>query len=439
MMKTIVPTLLICILSQWGFTQTFDKAKLDHYFNKLEEHQKFMGSVAVSQNGKLIYSKSIGFADVEKKIKANEHTRYRIGSVSKTFTAVLVMKAVESKKLKLTRTIETYFLSIPNAPAITIEHLLRHRSGIHNFTNDMDYSMWYTQPKTEEEMIDIIAKKGSDFEPGTYAQYSNSNFVLLTYILEKTFQKPFREIIEEYIVKPAGLSDTYFGNKTEAKPDEAKSYIFIEDWLPQADTDLSIPQGAGGIISTPSDLVKFSDALFSGKLLSKETVSFMKSTQDHYGIGMIEIPFYEKTGYGHTGGIDGFSAVFCHFDDGDISYAMTSNGSNFNDNDISIAVMSAVFGKEYEIPEFKIFEVSTEALEQYTGVYASSQFPLKLTITRNDNILTGQATGQPSFPLEAIEKDKFQFMAAGLILEFNPAEKTMILKQGGGEYTFSKE
>ena len=180
MKRTLIASLLIGILSQTGLTQNFDKTKLDNYFNTLEANNKFMGSVAVSKNGAIIYTKSVGFSDIENNVKANENSKYRIGSISKTFTAVLVLKAVEEKKLDLNQTIEKYFPTIKNAEKITIKHLLSHRSGIHNFTNDKDYLTWNTQPKTEKEMVEIITKAGSDFEPDSKAEYSNSNFVLLS-------------------------------------------------------------------------------------------------------------------------------------------------------------------------------------------------------------------------------------------------------------------
>jgi len=183
----------------------------------------------------------------------------------------------------------------------------------------------------------------------------------------------------------------------------------------------------------------FSDALFGGKLLKPGSLEMMKTIKDGYGIGLLQMPFYDKAGYGHTGGIDGFSSVFIHFADGNISYALTSNGTNFNNNDITIAVLSAVYDKPYDIPVFAVYHVNPEELDRYTGVYSSKGFPLKITITKNDKTLIAQATGQPAFPLEATEKDKFKFVRAGIVLEFNPTEKTMLLKQGGGQFLLVKE
>lgn len=439
MKRITITTFLIGILTQFGFAQTIDKTKLDTYFNVLEESNKFMGSVAVSKNGEIIYAKSAGYADVENNLPASENSKYRIGSISKSFTAILVLKAVEENKLDLNETIDKWFPAIKNAKQITVKSLLNHRSGIHNFTDDDDYLTWNTQPKTEEEMVEIIARGGSDFNPDSQAAYSNSNYVLLTYILEKTFEKSYADLLQEYIVKPTGLSNTYVFGKINPDNNECKSYKFAGTWKSETETDYSVPLGAGAVISTPGDLTIFADALFGGKLLKPESLELMTTIKDGYGFGLFRFPFYQRMGYGHTGGIDGFSAVYTHFPDDSISYALASNGSNYNSNDISIAVLSAVYGKPYEIPVFTTYNLSPQDADKYLGVYASRQIPLKITITKEGNTLIAQGTGQPAFPLEATGKDKFSFDQAGAKFEFNPEDKSMILFQGGGQIKFTKE
>src|SRR5690606_1328448 len=114
----------------------------------------------------------------------------------------------------------------------------------------------------------------------------------------------------------------------------------------------SIPLGAGGIVSTSTDLVKFSDALFGGKVLKTESLEKMKQMKGFFGMGLIQVPFYDKLGYGHTGGIDGFRSVLFHFEDENVSFAMTSNATSYDINNISISVLSAVYNKDYEIPAF---------------------------------------------------------------------------------------
>ncbi|MCB0497896.1 MAG: beta-lactamase family protein [Cyclobacteriaceae bacterium] len=439
-MKTkIYLTLSVLFLSLASVAQSFDKAKLDSYFDALEANDKFMGSVAVSKNGKVIYTKSVGYASLKDSIKANVNSKYRIGSITKTFTTVLALKAKEAGKLNLDKTIENYFPTIPNADKITIRQLLTHRSGIHNFTDDKEYLFWNTKPKTEKELVELIANGGSDFEPDSKAQYSNSNFVLLTFILQDIYKSSYEKLISKYITKPLALKNTYVSGKIDVMNNECQSYNFNGSWVLSTETDASIPLGAGSLISTPTDLVKFSDALFSGKLLQKENLKLMQAIKDNYGMGLFPFPFYNKTGFGHTGGIDAFSSIFVHFSDGEVSYAMTSNGSNYNTNDISIAALSAVYNKPYTIPVFTSYEVSSKDLDKYVGSYASAQLPIKITISKDLSGLKAQASGQAAFSLEASEKDIFKFDRAGIILEFNPEEKTMILKQGGGVFTFTKE
>ncbi|WP_257669787.1 serine hydrolase domain-containing protein [Parapedobacter tibetensis] len=439
MTRNLIAALFVALISQIGFTQDLDKTKLDNYFDALEKNDKFMGSVAISHNGTLIYTRSVGYLDVANSQKANKNTKYRIGSISKTFTATLVLKAVEEKKLSLNQTIETFFPSIKNAEKITISNLLNHRSGIHNITSNKDYPEWNTQPKTEKEIVEIISKSGSDFEPDSTANYSNSNYVLLTYILEKAFEKPYADLLEQYITKPVGLTNTYFGGKIDPNSNEANSYTFKGQWIKEQETDSSIPLGAGAIVSTPTDIIRFGEALFSGKVISIASVERMKTSKDGYGMGLFQNSFQEKKAFGHNGGIDGFKSTWGYFPEEGISFALMSNGSNFNTNDVALAILSAIYDKPYDIPEFSAFEVTSADLDQYLGVYSSMQMPLKITITKNENTLIAQATGQPSFPLEATEKDKFHFDQAGVVLEFDPTEKTMILKQGGGEFTFTKE
>lgn len=438
-MKKLLLIFFITLCTATSFAQKFDKEKLDLYFQTLENNNKFMGSVALSENGKIIYTKSIGFSDVKSKTKPNETTKYRIGSISKSFTSALVFKAVEENKLSLDTNISKYFPNIKNADKISISNLLNHRSGIHSFTDNENYLSWNTQKKSEVELLKIIEDGGSDFEPNSTADYSNSNYVLLSFILEKIYKKPYSEILQEKIIKPMGLKNTYVGGKINLKNNEANSYTFENNWIKETETDLSIPRGAGAIISTPSDLLQFANALFNGKIISEKSLKLMETIKDDYGSGLFQMPFGAKKAFGHTGGIDGFSSNYGYFPEEKVAFALTSNGSNFTNNNIAIAVLSAVFNQQYEIPTFKTLDLSSADLDQYLGIYSSKDIPLKITVTKNDTTLMAQATGQSAFPLDASDKNIFKFDQAGIVLEFMPANKTMILKQGGKNYNFIKD
>jgi len=440
MIKKLALFTFLITLVHFSFSQSFDKTKLDAYFDTLGKYNKFMGSIALAQNGKLIYRRTLGFADIEHKQKANENTKYRIGSISKTFTAVLIFKAIDEKKISLDQTIQKFFPEIKNAGKITISNLLYHRSGIHDFTDDKEeFLKWHTQPKTEKEMLAMISKGGIDFEPDTESDYSNSNYLLLSYILEKTFKMPYVQILDKYIAKPLALKNTFLGKKINSKNNEAKSYRFEEDWKLDDETDISIPLGSGGIVSTPIDLVKFSTALFEGKVISQKSLAQMKTINGKYGMGISAIPFYDKAGFGHSGSIDGFSATFSNFSYGNIAYALTGNGANFNNNAISVAVLSAAFNKDYQIPDFKAVEQSAAELNKYLGTYASAAIPIKIMVTKDNTTLVAQATGQSATRLTSKGNHEFKFEEAGIVLSFNPTENQMTLKQGGKEFKFTRE
>jgi CubicO group peptidase (beta-lactamase class C family) len=433
---SILCGLLFCSLS---FAQLPDKAKLDEYFNVLEKNNKFMGSVAVSKNGTLLYQRSVGLSDVEGNKRANEQSTYRIGSISKTFTAVLVMRAVEQQLIQLDQTIEGFFPTIKNANKITIRHLLSHRSGIHNFTDDKNFLTWNTQPQSEKAMMERLSQLGSDFQPDYKFSYSNSNYVLLTFLLEKVMKDKYPSLLKKFILQPIGLKNTFYGGKINVSKNESKSYTYRDGWKAESETDMSIPLGAGAIVSNPADIILFSEALFNGKIIQPESLVIMTNMKDNYGLGLFVIPFYDKKGYGHTGGIDGFNAVFSYFPEDKVAYALTSNGTNFINNKISIALLSAVFGRPFDIPVFKIFELSIQELDLYVGTYSTPNFPLIITISREGNSLMAQATGQPAFPLSPIAQHKFQYEQAGVSMEFDPEKKTLQMKQAGRTINFTKE
>lgn len=431
--------LVCCAMTTLAHAQTMDTAKLNAYFNTLEQHDKFMGSVAVSHKGILVYTKTIGYADAASGEKATEQSNYRIGSISKTFTAVLILKAVEANKLRLDQSIEPFFPGIKPYKHITIRNLLNHRSGIYNFTDNKKYLNWNTEPKTRSELVKIIAKGGIDFKPGTKAAYSNSNYVLLTYILEDVFQQPYEELIQQYIVQPLKLEQTYMGRKIDPETGECRSYYYADGWKEAAETAISIPLGSGGIVSTPSDLVVFSDALFTGKLISKENLIFMQTMQDGVGSGLFQLPFYEKIGYGHRGGIDKFTSVFSYFPEDSISFALISNGTNYSNNEIPLVVLNAVFEKPFEIPDFSEYAIDPAELDQYMGSYSSEQIPLQITISKENNHLIAQASGQSPKPLKASAMHTFRFDETGIVLQFEPTQNTMHLQQGGSTFVFVRK
>lgn len=438
--RHVITAISIISLASSLSAQSFNTAKLNRYFDRLDSNQRFMGSVAIMKAGKLIYQRSAGWSDVATNQQADAHTRYRIGSITKTFTAVMIMKTVEAGKLSLDQTINTWFPNVKHADRITVRHLLTHRSGIHNITDLPGFMSRSIKPLTKAQLLDTINAQISDFEPGKSFSYSNSGYILLTLMLEKIWEKPYEALLKRWILKPAHLKETFYGIKPDPTKQMALSYrIFFGKWIVQPVTDPSIPLGAGSIISTPSDICQFAESLFTGKLIKPESLAEMTHWQDNVGGGLFRFPFGDKWAYGHTGGIDAYLSVYGHFKEDEISFAITSNATNMVLNDVTIALLSAALNKPYEIPDFSKITLSDEELDRYVGIYASKQIPLKLTISRKNGGLTCQATGQMPFALTAHGDHRFSFDMAGITIRFDPDNRRMSFQQGGGRYSFERE
>lgn len=444
-MRMIKTTLAFCLLvssacSQNHDTGEFDRATMDSLFARIENNRQGMGSISIFKNGEEVYQHSFGYADVKISMPATADTKYRIGSISKTFTATMIMQLVEEGKLTLDTRLSDFFPDIPYAQEITIEQLLRHRSGLFNFTSSEDYLKWMETPVTQEDLMQKFVEHGTVFKPDEKTEYSNTNYVLLSFILEKIENKAYADILQERIIKPLKLENTYYGGKINPDNHEALSYTLLQDWALASETDMSIPVGAGALVSNPTDLNTFFTALFTDTIVSDHSLNEMKKLVEGAGIGMFQIPFYEKRAYGHNGGIDGFQSNAAYFPVEKVAIAYTANGVGMAMNDILIGALSIYFGKTYALPEFKPgLALTSEALDQYVGVYSSPTFPLKLTISKQGNVLIGQATGQPSFRLDTYETHKFKFDPAMLKIDFLPEENKLVLKQGGGEFVLTRE
>jgi D-alanyl-D-alanine carboxypeptidase len=442
-MRTIL-TLWLIVCAGILSAQPLNKPKLDSLFDILAARDKAMGSVVLSKDGNVIYSRAIGYTSMsaDSKLTANTKTKYRIGSITKMFTATMMFQLIDDKKVSLTTALKEYYPQFPNSDKITIGHMLSHRSGLFNFTNDPAFPAWMTQPKTEKEITDLMSKYPVDFQPDEKFAYSNTNYVLLGYIIEKITKKTYADNLKRRITSKLDLKDTYYGGKIDAAKNEANSYRFMSSWEQMPETDLSIPGGAGAIVSTPADLAKFIEALFSGKFVSAASLDQMKNLRDGMGMGMFSVPFGSRRAFGHNGMIDGSASNLYHFIDEKLTIAYCSNGVVYPVNDIMIGVLSIYFNAAYKIPDFDAkpaVAVNETDLEKFVGTYASTQMPLKIMITRDKASLFAQATGQSAFPLTATAADKFKFDPAGVVIEFNAEKRELTLKQGGGTFLFARE
>ena len=442
-LKTLIVASLSLAFFAAGDAQTLDNAKLDQFFDRLAEKNKAMGSLTIARDGHVLYSRAIGYSQISETEKKPLTTasRFRIASITKMFTATMILQLVEEGKLKLTDTLDKFVPQVPNSQKITIVQLLGHRSGIPNVRRERDGQRnANTRPMTKDEMLGLITKAAPDFEPDTKHLYRNSGFFLLGLIVEKLTGQPYAEALAERITSKIGLKDTYVATgNIDVSRNESLTYLNIgTGWKQTAETHPSILFGAGSIVSTPNDLAKFAHALFEGQLVSTEHVTAMKTIKDGDGLGMEPFAFAGKTFYGHTGGGDNYGSWLAYLPEEKLAVTYTTNAKVYPVANIVKGVVEIYYHRPFEIPALASLDVSPEVLDKYVGVYATAEAPVKFTITRDGGTLYVQPPGQAAAPVEAIAPDKFQIEGA-VVFEFDAEKKQMIVKRRNGQRVFTKE
>jgi CubicO group peptidase (beta-lactamase class C family) len=447
----ILGPLVLLIGLQSVNTQTkpsFNQKKLTKYLNTLESHHKIMGSVAIDSAGNIVYHHSTGFAGVVNgdTLQADEQTEYRIGSISKTFTAAMIFQLIEEGKLSLSTKLAKFYPKIPKADSITIKNLVHQRSGLYNFT-DSTYLKYRFHKQSHKQMLNRFQTFKSQFSPGSKTQYSNTNYVLLGYILEDITGDSYAAQLKKRITEPLGLHHTYYGGPINPAKGEAESFKYSNgQWHQLPAVDMSIMGGAGGIVSNPHDLVRFIRALFSGKIVSEKSLQRMKQIQDGIGMGLMPYKFDKATAYGHEGGINGFVSQTAYFPKKDVAVAFTTNGLNYNPFDWMNGSLSIYFGKPFDIPSFKkkpTIELSQRQMQKYVGKYSSEKLPIDIHVFVKDSTLKAQATGQGSFPLTATNKTTLRFDLAGVVMKFDSLKEgkyqQFTLHQHRGDFVFKRK
>jgi D-alanyl-D-alanine carboxypeptidase len=424
------------------FAEALDKKKLEKLFDTLIENNKAMGSAAISRNDTILYVRSIGYGDITGSDTSfsSEKSRYRIGSVSKMFTAVMIFQLIEEGKLKLTDNLDNFFPQLPDAKKINIKQMLGHQSGLFDITDEPEFRKWKEDPKTEKELLDIIIKNSPVFEPGAKTEYSNSNFVLLGYIVEKLTGASYQNSLEERITSKIELDGTYLGTGyVNPGNNEVHSFAYTGEWEQEDQTHLSIPGGAGAIISTPSDLTKFINALFNLELVSQQSLNQMTDIKEKYGLGIVKYEIDDKTLYGHGGGIDGFNTFLIYLPEEKLAIAYTSNGRNFQGINVVGRMWDIYWNKPFQLPAFDSIIISNEVLDKYVGIYSSPDTPVKFIVSRENSLLRIKGGEGPIIPLEPETENKFKIARGGSTIEFDPAKNQMILIRSGKETIFLKE
>ncbi len=364
-MKHLLSIVVFLTLSaDFVFSQQHNyKEAIDSVLGYFQENHAFSGRVTMKKNDEILYD---GDYNLFGKGKGN----YKIGSVTKVFTAVLVFQLIEERKLTLTTPLSTFYPEIKYSNEITIENLLSHTSGIYEILEWDDYYATRNQYFTKQQILDLIKIGKPEFKPNKDCSYSNSNYILLGYILEDITRKTYAQLIEERIVDKIGLKNTYSEVSGEINP-ELNSYLFDgEGWQKDVSSDPSIPSAAGAMVSNNEELIQFLEDLFSEKLVSKSSLDQMKSLKSKMiGHGLFKTMFYEKEAWGHTGRIDEFKSATFYFPEDSLTLIISIDAGRIGINDIALPVMSKFYGKKYTYPEFYHSEIAEPSLSVFEGDY----------------------------------------------------------------------
>lgn len=417
-MSLFLLSIIICSFSlQIVKAQSETKEKLDGLLKGFPQKAPG-GVVVVMENNNILYSGSYGYANLEWNILNGMDIKYRIGSLTKTFTAIAVLQLEEMKKLSLQDKVKTWLPDLDIDDRITISHLLSHTSGIQS------------------------NKKDLEFLPGERMNYSNYGYILLGQIISKCSGISYDEFIKEHIFKPLGMNDSGYEHSNSIIPRKASGYRFVQNGvIPAPYFDMEGPGAAGGLYSSASDLVLFEKALsgnsgINHSLLEKAFMPYKLNNgqESTYGFGWMVRNYKGWRKVSHGGDIEGFNCYFAHFPDHNRSVIVLQNvkmqlGAPWAEaGKLVNLIVDFLWENELqkEVQNVAGIKVSEEKLNQLTGVYELENAPAemiaimgsKLTVTTEGGILYVQDKNNRG-PVITLSENEFAFQGVDIKLQFN--------------------
>ena len=293
-----------------------DVARMEQVIQGHVSAGTFMGTVLVARDGAVVLDKAYGMANLELDVPNTTATKFRLGSITKQFTAASILLLEERGKLKIDDKVKTY---LPDAPMawdrITVFNLLTHTSGIPNFTALADYGTIKLSARTAEASVAAVRDKTLDFGPGEKMSYSNSGYLVLGAIIEKVSGQSYEKFVTENIFTPLGMNDSGYDSNTALIKRRASGYVRTPAGYVNAGyIHMSIPHAAGALYSTTGDLLKWEQALFAGKVVSKASLDRMITPfKNDYALGLTSTLDKGRRVIAHGGGIDGFNTHLAYY------------------------------------------------------------------------------------------------------------------------------
>ncbi|MTH16887.1 serine hydrolase domain-containing protein [Flavobacterium sp. LC2016-01] len=432
-MKKSIKLIVFCAILQLFSLSTFaqNKAKqIEQLLAKYNEYGQFNGSALVAENGKVIFKKGFGSANFEWNIPNQTDTKFRLGSITKQFTALLIVKLAEEGKLKLDVPITTYLPDYPkaNGDKITIHNLLTHTSGIPNFTASPNFLKDKSRnPVTPEEFVKTFSSLPLEFTPGEKFNYSNSGYFLLGYIIEKITGKSYEQNLQETIFTPLKMVNTGYDHSDLITKNRAAGYEKNGNNISNASyIDMSVPYAAGSLYSTVEDLYLWDQALYTTKLLSEKSIEslykpYIKAWDGFYGYGWStrEVANGDKGKLKlieHGGGINGFNTNISRIPaDKDLVVLLNNTGGTIL-GEITDGIRAILYNQPFNQPKKSL---ALDLLDVYTnkGVAAGTETYKKLkndptyAIKEGDMNRVGYQLLQSGKKKEAIEVFKINVEA----------------------------
>jgi CubicO group peptidase (beta-lactamase class C family) len=420
------------LLGQMSLAQTQAPAdvskRLDEVAASFTKGHAFMGTVLVSDGNTTLLDKGYGDASLEWAIPDTPDVEFRIGSLTKQFTAALVLLEQQDGKVSVQDMVGKYLADAPAAwNKVTVADLLHHTSGIPDFIFDPHYQEWRMVAHTPAEEMAFFKDKPLNFTPGSQFAYSNSNYILLGMILEKVSGKSYGQLLSERILTPLGMRDSGLDSDDAILLKRALGYQpGAGDVIPARSSSMSVAWSVGGMYSTTADLLRWEQGLFSGKLLSAESLAQMTTPgKGGYADGVFVGQRDGLTVVEHGGSIEGFNTYMLHSPARNITVIVLSNVSGDAPDRMAVSLLNVTLGKPAVLATFRTAQPYPEAdLEKFAGEYDVST-QLSFSIRPSGDGLMVQATGQPPmlFSYEGLVNEHPQFFTNALDaqIEFLPA------------------
>jgi len=351
------------VLGQDG-TNSGHAAKIQEVLSLANKYRLFNGTALVAENGKVIYKQGVGLANMEWGIPNTPDTKFRLGSITKQFTATLTLQLVEQGKIKLDGKLSDY---LPEYRAdigqkVTIHHLLTHTSGIPSYTDQPGF--FENVSRNPYKVADFVKKYASgdlQFEPGSKFSYNNSGYFLLGAIIERITGKSYEQVLKENILDPVGMKNTGYDHHDTLMPKRAAGYNKTADgYINAAYLDMSIPYAAGSMYSTVEDLYLWDQALYTDKLISAKSKELMfKPFLDNYAYGwdVITASFKQNDQpvqiIRHAGGINGFSTMIVRLVNQKNLIVLLDNTSQ-NLGRLTDTLTNILYDQPYELPKMSM-------------------------------------------------------------------------------------